>query len=287
MKERKNTAAVCVSREQSFPAAFLPLRNMLYAGKGFSSSEQFPAMPEPSEIIQYISELQRNIVSLEQKNKELAALAEQLQKQLGKCAAALKVSRDKELQFAALARTDCLTGLANRQAFFQMATRELERIRRAGGSACLAMIDIDYFKEVNDSLGHMEGDKVLHFLAKVLVKNIRPYDIAGRFGGDEFVLLFPDTSTDMAHIVLERIRAAVEKAELSAGEGNPKVTASIGVAEIPVHYAQSDSAFDSAVARADEALYKAKTWSRNQICVAHGSPPPPLPPLVKPLPFRV
>lgn len=155
-----------------------------------------------------------------------------------------------------LASHDALTGALTRRALIDTCERELERCRRKGHSMSLLMIDLDNFKAINDSHGHQAGDRVLvDFVARVTALLRRP-DHFGRFGGEEFVALLPETSLEDAQIVAERIRADI------AGAGvQPWCTVSIGVAVSSADHAT----VDALLGRADTALYAAKTAGRNRV----------------------
>ena len=126
------------------------------------------------------------------------------------------------------------------------------------------MIDIDYFKKYNDINGHVAGDKLLRRFAKILKDNLRPYDIYGRFGGEEFIVVFPRTSANEAFHVCERIRKAMEETRFYGQEKMPfgKVTISIGISDV---HGKRRIARDTLVNGADALLYKAKESGRNQV----------------------
>lgn len=218
----------------------------------FSSETKW--MGDLSEAFEAISKsLQAAFAQLEQQKQDMGKLSEKLLRE--------------QIRLQKWAFTDPLTGIANRRQFFQAAIRELERIRRTKGNACLAMLDIDHFKGINDSLGHAAGDKALRHIAKIISGIIRPYDIAGRYGGDEFIFLFPEIVRDNAYTLLERIRDSVEKENIPAGKGNPSLTVSIGLTDLAVEGSVTSATLNKAILLADEALYKAKGKSRNHICI--------------------
>ena len=175
-----------------------------------------------------------------------------------------------ENQLQEMASTDPLTGLPNRRHFIGRLEEELARMRRREDhSAALLMLDLDHFKRVNDSLGHAAGDAVLRSFAALLRKELRKADSAGRIGGEEFAVLMPETDRAAAGIFAERLRSIVEQsAHDHAGQLIP-VTVSIGVTVIDV----SDSSVDEPLARADEAMYKAKRRGRNCIELCDGNAP--------------
>lgn len=224
-------------------------------------------MGELSEAFEVMgSSLQAALERLERQKKDLTELSESLRQEIEARIAVEDNLRREQIRLQKLASTDPLTGIANRRHFFQLAVRETERIRRTGSPACLAMLDIDHFKALNDTLGHAFGDKTLRRIAKLISGVIRPYDIVGRYGGDEFVFLFPETSRELSHAILERLRDAVEKAQISTGEDRPCITVSIGLTEVTPDK-DGSAALDKGIARADEALYQAKGKSRNHISV--------------------
>lgn len=158
---------------------------------------------------------------------------------------------------------DGLTGLFNRRYLDEVLPRELERARRSGGTVCLVMIDLDHFKEVNDRLGHREGDLLLSRLGALLRERTRPSDAACRYGGEEFLIVFPSTPLDAAVARAEEIRAAFGDLVQAAGYGFP-VTLSVGVSSFPLH-ATTD---DGLLRAADEALYRVKSAGRDGLHVA-------------------
>jgi diguanylate cyclase (GGDEF)-like protein len=168
--------------------------------------------------------------------------------------------RDAALhRLAAEAITDPLTGLRNRRGFHAEAAAALARCARAGQPASLLSLDLDRFKSINDRHGHAAGDEVLRGLAAVMRSEARAGDLAARLGGEEFVLLLPDTDLDAALALAERLRAALPLGVPHPGGG--RVTASFGLAPI------ADS-LDAALAAADEALYAAKAAGRDRVLVA-------------------
>jgi len=156
------------------------------------------------------------------------------------------------------ALTDHLTGLANRRRFERQLEREVERTRRYKRPFCLIMLDIDYFKRINDTFGHAMGDDVIRQLAKVLQAGTRGIDLASRIGGEEFAVILPETDMEAGSDVAERLRSMI--AEISLPEVG-QVTASFGVAEFPDCAATVNDLLDAA----DNALYEAKREGRNRV----------------------
>ncbi|MEO0421488.1 MAG: GGDEF domain-containing protein [Pseudomonadota bacterium] len=158
------------------------------------------------------------------------------------------------------AMTDALTELNNRHWLEEMFPRKLARCARDGSPTCLIMLDIDQFKPYNDRLGHLAGDRALCQVASVLRTQIRPNDMVARYGGDEFVIMLPDTSLESALTTAERIRRGISRASLMHPD-RTRITVSLGVAQ----YGPDDT-LKSLINKADFALYRAKLAGRD--CVA-------------------
>lgn len=161
------------------------------------------------------------------------------------------------------ASTDPLTGLLNRRAFTTVLANAIARAQSDGGPLALLILDIDHFKSINDTYGHLVGDKVLRFVARLLAQAVKGQDTLCRFGGEEFAILLPDTTLSGALRVGETIRERLEGSHLRlADSGQPlgAITASIGVASY--HPGESLDAF---IQRADQALYEAKRQGRNRV----------------------
>jgi diguanylate cyclase (GGDEF)-like protein len=171
----------------------------------------------------------------------------------------LVAERTAELE--RLATTDALTGALNRRRLFEVAAAELSRAARYDHAVCLAMLDLDHFKSINDRFGHAVGDEALRAVADVVRAQLRTVDVLGRYGGEELVVVFPETPRDAAAVALERIRAAVSAIRLSAAEA--RVNVSAGLVE-----ARRGESLDEALQRADAALYEAKHAGRNRLVVA-------------------
>ena len=172
-----------------------------------------------------------------------------------------ELEEQKELQ-ARLATYDYLTQIPNRRAFCASFEAEIDRSRRRGHELALLMMDIDHFKKVNDVYGHLAGDAVLVEFAKRISAKIRSSDVLGRYGGEEFCVLLPETSSSGAALLAERCRVAVEKDPFKTEYGEFTVTVSVGfVSTVPA--GQTDSA--KMLETADKALYQAKADGRNQV----------------------
>lgn len=168
---------------------------------------------------------------------------------------------------------DPLTGLGNRRMFQDRAELEVTRHRRYRRPLSLAIVDLDHFKRVNDTLGHLAGDEVLREIAGRMQVALRETDLVTRFGGEEFTCLLPETDPETAMAIGERLRRAVEATPVQWGETPIPVSASIGLATSP----EGCEPIDSLLTRADAALYTAKLSGRNQVRRAELSPCRPMP----------
>ena len=168
-----------------------------------------------------------------------------------------------------LASRDPLTGVLNRRHMLELMHLEQRRCLRGQRTMWLAQMDIDHFKQINDTHGHGVGDLALMAFTQVVRENIRSSDVLARWGGEEFVLLLSDTHLDGALLTLERVRAAVEAAEVEGGPPGLRMTVSMGLAE---H--QPGEAVELTLDRADKALYAAKRAGRNRVALGEGLLPP-------------
>ena len=203
----------------------------------------------------YLTEVFNDMVArLRQGREELAAINKTLRK------------KNKELH--ELSITDSLTGLYNRKHLMETLDNEVARSKRHKHDFAVLVIDIDHFKEYNDTYGHLAGDEVLSRLASVFKKSVRSCDYVARYGGEEFILVLPEIGPEDGVKAAERIRKKVVK-ENFAGDGEPReVTVSVGVASYP-----KDGDDPQAIIRhADAALYKSKESGRNQVVLAGETP---------------
>ncbi|HEC19518.1 MAG TPA: diguanylate cyclase [Gammaproteobacteria bacterium] len=181
-----------------------------------------------------------------------------------KLAVTLRELEESQRELREQANTDPLTRLANRRFFTQIANKELSLMRRQKEHYAVLMLDIDHFKNTNDSFGHPAGDHVLKQVARVLSENIREEDTVARVGGEEFVVSSPYTNRLAAIVLAERLRKAVEALDIQYEGNSIPVTISIGIAMQP----QDGDTLDALLAAADERLYTAKNAGRNRFCAA-------------------
>ncbi len=200
-------------------------------------------------ITRNVSERKEVELALRETNRQLHARIEEI----GRLQVALQE----------LAVRDSLTGLYNRRYMDETLEREVSRARREGNPLSLVMLDIDYFKRVNDTHGHQVGDEALRMLAGILLADIRAEDVACRYGGEEFLILLPNMPLDTAIMRAQAWRGAVEGMSVSMGDFNIAFTISLGVAAYPEH----GKAPDDLTRCADQALYRAKHEGRNRVSV--------------------
>lgn len=188
-------------------------------------------------------------------------------RQMGRAVVLANVTAQVQLreELRSRAETDPLTGIANRRRFNQALGVECNRFTRGHACFSLLMIDLDYFKDVNDRYGHAAGDEVLRQVAQILLTTLRSTDMVARYGGEEFAVLLTETRIEGAVVIAERIRAAVEERALEVEGNQISLTLSIGVTS---HNGEESETAERLLKRADDALYRAKAAGRN--CVEAG-----------------
>ena len=163
-----------------------------------------------------------------------------------------------------LASTDFLTTIYNRRRFFELAEREFKRATRFERPLAMIMLDVDDLKKVNDSYGHLAGDRTLYEIAKICLYELRDVDIFGRYGGDEFIVLLPETTPAQATSIAERVRVEIQNAKITLSN-NAVITATISLGVVSLD--ASSGSLSILIERADQALYKSKQSGRNQVNV--------------------
>jgi diguanylate cyclase (GGDEF)-like protein len=199
----------------------------------------------------HLPELHARLEELERRNELLQAEIERL-----------RVYKD-------YAYTDALTEMPNRRFYYERLLQEIARSRRGNHALTLALLDLDFFKDTNEQVGHRGGDQVLKFFSQFLRVNLRQEDILCRIGGDEFAILLPDTIPDRAATLFERIRNKLDQVELSVdGRARLALSFSCGLAKFKPEYMPEDL-----IEEADHSLYTAKARGRNRVvAVAAGEP---------------
>lgn len=180
---------------------------------------------------------------------------------------AVKINSQKE-QLLKLSRLDSLTGINNRRYFIESAFAEIEIAKRYGRSITLALLDVDFFKRINDSFGHPTGDAVLQEICAIVDENIRKSDVFARVGGEEFAIIFREIDPEGSKICCERIRKSIEKHDwVTKIAKGLTVTISVGISEY-----SKDLSFDEWYQNTDKGLYKAKESGRNKVVIQEINP---------------
>ena len=182
-------------------------------------------------------------------------------------------NRRAMLHVKALSETDELTGTLNRRAFLSIASRTYSQAKRFERKFSVLMIDSDSLKHTNDTYGHETGDELLKTMVKTIQAELRQADLLSRYGGDEFVVLLPDTDAEGARLAAERIRERIAAAPLYVRDEHVPITVSMGVATYPENGADFERVFDAA----DSAMYGSKTGGKNKVSVAAATHAIPLP----------
>jgi len=173
---------------------------------------------------------------------------------------ALITSHNKRAQYEHQATVDALTGVHNRRWMSEAFPRVLHRCKLDSSNSAILVIDIDFFKRVNDTYGHLVGDVALKSLAKIMQVYLRPHDLLVRYGGEEFAILLPDTGIEQARSIAERLRTMVAANEIVSGDLAFKITVSIGIAPTT-----QEGSLEDFFGAADRALYRAKELGRNRV----------------------
>lgn len=167
-----------------------------------------------------------------------------------------------------LADTDCLTGLYNRRAFINLLKDEIERGKSSNKGLAVILMDVDFFKEVNDTYGHLAGDKVLQEIGQTILRNLRNYDFVGRYGGEEFIICLPETIRNQASAIAERIRTAIASKPICLTESNENIYVTVSMG-ITTWSPEQKEGIENLIKGADRFLYEAKRQGRNKICLTN------------------
>jgi diguanylate cyclase (GGDEF)-like protein len=223
-------------------------------------SQSFNAM-----VVQFDQTL-RELVS---KKTELSKANEDLLKEIAIRKKTEVALRNSEEALRLQSITDSLTGLYNRRHFNKLAEDEIGRVFRYSRPLSVIMFDIDFFKRINDSYGHITGDKVLKMVAVVTKEQIRATDVLARYGGEEFIVLLPETSVEGAAVVAERMRRKIERTAIRIEERPISITASFGVSDYLAKTGEKprELVLSEFIASADRALYASKNTGRNRVTV--------------------
>ncbi|MGZ5043869.1 MAG: diguanylate cyclase [Methylobacter sp.] len=195
--------------------------------------------------------------------KSLAETSMALQAQLDESKKEMQLLRQELAQARETAKTDALTGLLNRRAFDQKLNEYIGNHKQSNVELCLLILDIDHFKQINDTFGHQMGDNVLRYTANLMKQHITEHHCAARYGGEEMAIIMPNTPLNQAMEIAEKIRASLAQHPLKlkgSKKSIGKVTISIGVSSFQIH-----DSLESLIERADKAMNQAKDNGRNQV----------------------
>ena len=231
-------------------------------------NELWSAHQDLARRIDRISHISDGFQSMARQREQ--SLTERLNKQLRQLEKVARISdryqnmmRDLNEALREASTHDALTGLGNRRLLVDRLKKEAERFIRYQRPFSIAMLDVDHFKSINERYGHEVGDGALIELARVLDAEIRDSDLCGRWGGEEFLILLPETGTPEATLVMERVRSAVERLTIRVQDESVGMTVSIGIAQHSPNNSYSDT-----ISQADHALLEAKRGGRNQLHTA-------------------
>ncbi len=236
-----------------------------------------------SQRIEFMGEFSRSfnamVVRLSQNWQELAKKEEELNKLNEELRQEITIRKEVEASllkseeaFRLMSITDSLTGLYNRRHFNRLAEEEVHRVLRFGRRLAAMMLDIDFFKRVNDTFGHPAGDIVLKQIAQATKEVIRTTDIPARYGGEEFVILLPETTGEAAAVIAERLRRLIEDTPIQTENGPITITASFGISDYSTGVVGTESKSNEQmlaefIAAADKALYASKKAGRNRVTI--------------------
>jgi len=245
--------------------------NALLDNAGDRSQKIFSSFGIPaSDMRQFTQLLQEANQELSKLNLSYESLLTEIRDEKGKTERLALELREANSRLWEISFRDDLTGLFNRRYLFDFLDKEIGRSRRYGKCFALLLLDIDHFKQVNDTYGHQAGDRVLNAVGAVLQVNTRESDVIVRFGGEEFIAVLPETGLDGALHIAELLRRKIAATEVAVTANKIQVTISIGVALFDSKEERISA--DILIDAADNALYKAKTAGRNRVCAATAGP---------------
>ncbi len=227
------------------------------------SAGRIAAARDIAELTDVIADVMRETRAVQESTQRSRGEIEELRQQANQANAEIARLQAELEQTSELIRHDPLTGMLNRKGLDEALSREAAFAQRRGTPLCLGLLDVDNFKQINDTHGHQTGDEALQHLATVIRENVRPQDSVGRYGGEEFVVLLPDTTLDSAAAALVRLQRALTKRFFLARQQKLLITFSAGVAQL-----RSDEQPEHAVDRADKAMYIAKRSGKNRVISA-------------------
>jgi diguanylate cyclase len=234
-----------------------------YHDKIEKCAERVSSAQDITELTDVIAEVMRETRTVQESTRRSRSELEELRTRVHDANSEITRLQVELEQTSELIRHDPLTGVLNRKGLDEALTRETALARRRGTALCVGLLDIDNFKQINDSHGHQTGDEALQHLVDVVRENVRPQDSVARYGGEEFVVLLPDTLLDSAVATMVRLQRALTKRFFLTGQQKLLITFSAGVAEM-----RDSEAPEEAIDRADKAMYIAKRSGKNRVIAA-------------------
>jgi len=231
--------------------------------KAGAATIRFQNQSKKLESNQDLSEIKTALAEIIAETQDLAETSKALQVQMDESKKEMQLMSQELAHARETAKTDALTGLFNRRAFDQKLDEYIEFHKQNNSELCLLILDLDHFKQVNDTFGHLAGDSVLRYTANLLKQHIAEHHCAARYGGEEMAIIMPDTPFNKAMEIAEKIRTSLAQHPLkrkNSKESIGKVTLSIGVSGFKLN-----DTIDSLIDRADKAMYRAKGNGRNQV----------------------
>jgi diguanylate cyclase len=253
----RRTRAPAAKEAASIPIPAPALRS--YRDRVTALAERIRGTDDISTIIGMLNQALIETRQLRRREDELAAA----QRKVAEAERSIETMRNELEQVKAMLHQDPLTGTLNRRGIDDAFRQEASRCDRHGAHLCVAIIDLDNFKNLNDSLGHQAGDRALSHVASVVRNTLRPADRVGRFGGEEFLILLPDTGLNESAAVMARIKRELAAQPLAEKDLSVKITFSGGVAE-----RAEREPLEQLLSRADAALYRAKRAGKNRITLS-------------------
>lgn len=223
-------------------------------------AEQISKAGSLQELAEYVDVIVEETKRVESSTRQSREELDQLRKTVDQANKEIARLEGELVQASELVRHDPLTGTLNRKGLDEMLARELARMERRNTRLCVSLLDVDDFKKLNDTLGHLTGDAALKHLARVICENIRPQDSAGRYGGEEFLILLPDTSIEDAVAAMRRLQRELTKRIFLHDNKKVLITFSAGVTEV----VQGEE-IQQAIDRADKGMYQAKRAGKNRV----------------------
>ncbi|MDR2211195.1 MAG: GGDEF domain-containing protein [Spirochaetaceae bacterium] len=213
-----------------------------------------------------VRQLNHSLNALRQKEEALMALNDELRSEVAHRNSAVEALQKSEARFKFLASHDPLTGILNRRSFIDRADMELKEATMFSVPCCLALMDIDYFKQFNDTYGHLAGDETLRHVVRVISSGLRKNDFLGRYGGEEFIIFFSRIDKEMGIAVVERLRKILSETPVAMENGPVSVYASFGIVEsFMEEFPEKGDYVERLIYDADTALYAAKRAGRNRV----------------------